>query len=186
MFKDRIVSPHLLRACFRFFPDHGEDLRTLVKKKASDSELLGRIADALKLIDSPESLDLLKKIFEAGDAAVQVKVLQAMQNLMEYDEAFLFPVLEKKNELIQAEALILLMRHERDQARRLHQALRPGLALRHPEQDAPPQPRHRRPLRPARGRPLRRPAGRAEGFLEPQGPAGGRAPHGVMALGGLA
>jgi len=113
VFKDRIVSSHLLRAGFRFFPDHGEDLRTLVKKKASDSELLGRIADALKVIDSPESLELLKKIFEAGDTAVQVKVLQAMQNLMEYDEAFLFPVLEKKNELIQAEALILLMRHER-------------------------------------------------------------------------
>ena len=36
-----------------------------------------------------------------------------MQNLKEYDEAFLFPVLEKKNELIQAEALILLMRNER-------------------------------------------------------------------------
>jgi hypothetical protein len=113
VFKDRIVSSHLLRAGFRFFPDHGEDLRTLVKKKASDSELLGRVADALKLIDTPESLDLLKRIFEAGDTAVQVKVLQAMQNLMEYDEAFLFPVLEKKNELIQAEALILLMRHER-------------------------------------------------------------------------
>ncbi|HWQ08301.1 MAG TPA: hypothetical protein VN436_04315, partial [Holophaga sp.] len=29
------------------------------------------------------------------------------------DEAFLFPILDKKNELIQAEALILLMRHER-------------------------------------------------------------------------
>jgi hypothetical protein len=113
VFKDRIVSSHLLRAVFRFFPEHGEDLRTLVKKKASDSELLGRIADALKVIDSPESLELLKKIFEAGDTAVQVKVLQAMQNLMEYDEAFLFPVLEKKNELLQAEALILLMRHER-------------------------------------------------------------------------
>ena len=36
-----------------------------------------------------------------------------MQNLQEYDEAFLFPILDKKNELIQAEALILLMRHER-------------------------------------------------------------------------
>ena len=36
-----------------------------------------------------------------------------MQNLKEFDEAFLFPILEKKNELIQAEALVLLMRHER-------------------------------------------------------------------------
>jgi hypothetical protein len=113
IFKDRIVSSHLLRACFRYFPEHGEDLRALIKKRKADPELLGRIADALKLIDSPRSLDTLERIFETGDATVKVKVLQAMQNLTEFDEAFLFPVLEKKNELLQAEALILLMRHER-------------------------------------------------------------------------
>jgi hypothetical protein len=113
LFKDRIVSSHLLRACFRFFPEHGEDLWTMIKKRKADSELLGRFADALKLIDTPHSLDTLKRIFEAGDSAVKVKVLQAMQNLAEYDEAFLFPVLEKKNDLLQAEALILLMRRER-------------------------------------------------------------------------
>jgi hypothetical protein len=36
-----------------------------------------------------------------------------MQNLKEFDEAFLFPLLDKRNDLIQAEALMLLMRHER-------------------------------------------------------------------------
>ena len=113
MFKDRIVSASLLRASFRFFPDQTEDFHALIKKRSSDSELLGRIADGLRLIDTPLSLESLKKIYEAGDPGVKVKALQAMQNLKEYDEAFLFPVLEKKNELIQAEALILLMRHER-------------------------------------------------------------------------
>lgn len=113
MFKDRIVSPHLLRACFRFFPDQAEDLRDRLKKRRKDSELLGKIADALKLVDTPASLDLLERTYEAGDAGVKVKVLQAMQNLQEFDEAFLFPVLDKKNELLLAEALILLMRHER-------------------------------------------------------------------------
>ena len=113
VFKDRIVSSSLLRACFRFFPGEIESFHAGIKKKSSDSELLGRIADALRLIDTPLSLEALKKVFEAGDAAVKVKALQAMQNLKEYDEAFLFPILEKRNELIQAEALILLMRNER-------------------------------------------------------------------------
>jgi hypothetical protein len=113
VFKDRIVSSSLLRACFRFFPDEIESFYTGIKKKSSDSQLLGRIADALKLIDTPLSLETLKKVFDAGDAAVKIKALQALQNLKEYDEAFLFPILEKKNELIQAEALILLMRNER-------------------------------------------------------------------------
>src|SRR5512140_2509772 len=113
VFKDRIVSPSLLRACFRFFPEQAEAFHVWIKKRSSDSELLGRIADALRLIDTPRSLEALKKVYAAGDAGVKVKALQAMQNLKEYDEAFLFPILDKKNELIQAEALILLMRHER-------------------------------------------------------------------------
>ena len=113
VFKDRIVSPSLLRACFRFFPGEIESFDAWIKKKSSDSELLGRIADALRFIDTPLSLETLKKVYDEGDPGVKVKVLQAMQNLKEYDEAFLFPLLEKKNELIQAEALTLLMRHER-------------------------------------------------------------------------
>ena len=113
VFKDRIVSPSLLRACFRFFLDEIGAFQAWIKKKSSDSELLGRIADALRLIDTPLSLEMLKKVYSAGDAGVKVKALQAMQNLREHDEAFLFPLLEKKNELIQAEALVLLMRHER-------------------------------------------------------------------------
>ena len=113
VFKDRIVTPSLLRACFKFFPTHVEELHAGIKKKASDSELLGKIADALKAVDTPASLDTLKKVYAAGDPGVKVRALQAMQDLKEFDEAFLFPVLEKRNELVQAEALILLMRNER-------------------------------------------------------------------------
>jgi hypothetical protein len=113
IFKDRIVTSSLLRACFKFFPTHIEELHAGIKRKASDSELLGKIADSLKAVDVPASLDTLKKVYTAGDPGVKVKALQAMQDLKIFDEAFLFPVLEKRNELIQAEALILLMRNER-------------------------------------------------------------------------
>jgi hypothetical protein len=113
IFKDRIVTASLLRACFRFFPSHLEAIQARIKKKASDSDLLAKIADGLKSIDTPVSYDMLKKVYEAGDPAVKVRALQAMQDLKEFDEAFLFPILGKRNELIQAEALILLMRNER-------------------------------------------------------------------------
>lgn len=113
LFKDRIATSSLLLAVFRFFPGELEALRAGIKKKSSDGEFLGRLAEALGLIDTPLSLDTLERIYEAGDAGVKVKALQAMQNLKEFDEAFLFPILEKKNELLQAEALTLLLRHER-------------------------------------------------------------------------
>ena len=111
--KDRVVSSSLLRALFRFFPDDIPAFQAAVRKRRSDGELLGRLADALKLIDTPTSLETLEKVFEAGDAGVKVKALQALQNLKEFDEAFLFPVLEQKSDLVRAEALILLMRTER-------------------------------------------------------------------------
>jgi hypothetical protein len=113
IFKDRIVTSSLLRAAFRFFPENLGDVHFRIKKKASDSELLREIADGLKSLDTPASLETLEKIYTAGDPAVKIRALQAMQNLKEFDEAFLFPVLEKKNELVQAEALALLMRNER-------------------------------------------------------------------------
>ena len=113
LFQDRIVTPSLLMAVFRFFPDRLEDLRAGIEKRSSDGELLGRIAEALGRIDTPLSLDTLERVFEAGDDGAKVKALQAMQNLTEFDEAFLFPILEKRNELLQAEALMLLLRHER-------------------------------------------------------------------------
>ncbi len=113
LLKDRIVTSSLLRAIFLFFPDRLDDLRAGLKKRSGDSDLLARVAEALGLIDTPLSLDTLERVYEAGDDGVKVKALQAMQNLKEFDEAFLFPALERKNELVQAEALVLLMRHER-------------------------------------------------------------------------
>ncbi|MEN6561695.1 MAG: hypothetical protein ABFD52_13070 [Acidobacteriota bacterium] len=111
--KDRVVSSSLLRALFRFFPDDIPAFQAAIRKRAVDAELLGRLAEALKLIDTPTSLETLKKVYQAGDAGVKLKALQAMENLQEFDEAFLFPILEKKNEIIRAEALSLLLRTER-------------------------------------------------------------------------
>jgi hypothetical protein len=113
IFKDRVVTPVLLKAYFRFFGDGREEFDEAVERRASDSELLGRIADGLMSLDSPSSLTALEMIYPLGDSDVKVRVLKAMQNLKEFNEAFLFPVLDAKNPLVQAEALILLMRNER-------------------------------------------------------------------------
>jgi len=113
IFKDRTVTPTLLRAYFRFFASRRDEFDAAVKRKASDSDLLCRIADNLKLLDTPMSLATLEMIYPLGDTEVKVHVLQAMQSLTEFDETFLFPVLGSKDPLIQAEALILLMRNER-------------------------------------------------------------------------
>jgi hypothetical protein len=113
IFKDRVVTPVLLKAYFRFFAGEREAFDEAVERRASDSELLGRIADGLAFLDTPSSLATLEMISPLGDADVKVRVLKSMQNLKEFDEAFLFPVLDSKNPLVQAEALVLLLRNER-------------------------------------------------------------------------
>ena len=113
MFKDRVVTPTLLKADFRFFADGREEFDEAVERRKSDSDLLGRIADGLKSLDAPASLAALEMIYPLGDEDVKVRALQAMQHLKEWNEAFLFPVLDSKSPLVQAEALVLLLRNER-------------------------------------------------------------------------
>jgi len=113
IFKDRLVTPLLMKACLRYFPERLEELHARIKKRSSDAELLGQIAEGLKAVDTPASLGLLKKIYTVADTGAKVKALEAMRALKEFDEAFLFPVLDKRNELVRAEALLVLLRHER-------------------------------------------------------------------------
>lgn len=113
IFKDRVVTPTLLKAYSRFFAAYQDEFDAALKRKDSDGEWLGRLADSLKFLDAPVSLATLKRIYPLGDGAVKVRTLQAMQNLREFDETFLFPVLESKDPLVQSEALTLLMRTER-------------------------------------------------------------------------
>jgi hypothetical protein len=56
---------------------------------------------------------MLKNLYLLGDTRVKLRALKAMSNLSEFDEGFLFSVLESRDRLLKAEALILLMRYER-------------------------------------------------------------------------
>ncbi len=113
IFVDKKVSPTLLRAYFGFFSSFLADFTARLKRKASDSQFLEKIADSLKSIDQPVSLTVLKSLYLVGDARVKLRALKAMSTLSEFDEGFLFSVLESKDRLLQAEALVLLMRYER-------------------------------------------------------------------------
>jgi hypothetical protein len=111
--RERKVTPTLLRAYFGFFAPYLADFKAGLKRIASDSQLLEKIAQSLSRIDSPISLAILKHLYLLGEARVKIRVLKAMQSLHEFDEGFLFPILESKDRHIQGEALVLLMRNDR-------------------------------------------------------------------------
>jgi hypothetical protein len=86
------------------------------------------IAGGLKSVDTPQSLMMLEVIYAAGDVAVKVRALQAMQGLTEHDEPFLFGVLDARDMRLKAEALVLLAR----QPRARHVALSKLLSIQSP------------------------------------------------------
>lgn len=113
IFKEKVVTSILLRAYFGFFGEFLPDFFARFKLKRVDNFLLKKIADNLRFIDTPFSLSGLIKIYPAGDRRVKMSVLKAMQSLTEFDEGFLFAVLEAKDFELKGEALVLLARHDR-------------------------------------------------------------------------
>ncbi len=113
LFREKIVTPTLLRSYSVFFAAHSGDLSTRLKQKSSDSRLLEKIADCLKFIDSPFSLATLKAVYTFGDNRAKLGALKAMHSLTECDERFLFSALEKRDIQLKGEALVLLSRGER-------------------------------------------------------------------------
>jgi len=123
IFAQKRVTSTLLRAYFGFFTPYLFDFNARLKQKASDTRLLEKIAQSLRCIDTPISLVTLKKVFFLGDLPVKLTALKAMQNLTEYDEKFLFSVLETKEMAVKAEALVLLMRNEKTKQAAFHKWL---------------------------------------------------------------
>jgi len=113
VFRARTVTPTIMRAYLTFFGSALAQLRARIKQYSSASDLLEKIAGALKPIDMPLSIVVLKDIYAAGDAAVKVRALQAMQGLTEHDERFLFGVLDSRDMKLKAETLVLLAVHPR-------------------------------------------------------------------------
>jgi len=113
IFIEKKVSSTLIKAYFTFFPDHLPDFLEHLKRKAADCPLMEKVVASLKWVDTLSSLSALKKIFLVADPKVKVQALKAMQNLSEFEEGFLFPILDSKDQRLKAEALVLLMRYER-------------------------------------------------------------------------
>jgi hypothetical protein len=128
IFTEKTATPTLLRAYQTFFGSRLADFTARLEKHKSAVRLLERIADSLQSVVRPVSLDLLKKVYMLGERSVQVHALQAMGGQAEIDERFLFAALDRKDDEIKAEALVMLAKRERSR----HVALAKLLNLQSP------------------------------------------------------
>lgn len=111
IFTEEKVSPFILQAFFKFFSNYLFYFNLNLEQKGSKPVFFIKMIKALESIDTPMSLVALKTIYPLGERPVKVRVLQAMQQLSNVDEKFLFQVLRSKESDLKGLALILLLRN---------------------------------------------------------------------------
>jgi hypothetical protein len=113
IFTDGKISPHILKAFFKFFKEYLFYFNLNLDQNSKDTKFLEQMIKNLQEIDTPLSFITLKTIYPSAGATTKYRVLRAMHKLTESDEKFLFPILKGKEPALKAEALLLLMREQR-------------------------------------------------------------------------
>jgi hypothetical protein len=112
IFTDGNITPYTLSAFFKLFKEYLFYFNINLEQYSSDGQLIKKMIESLKLIDSPISLVTLKNIYPLGDRRVKIEVLQAMQNLTVFDSRFLLPILKEKDWRLKAEAFAILIKEK--------------------------------------------------------------------------
>lgn len=112
IFIENKLSPYGLKLFLRFFSqDLSRFYQNLIQKK-SEIEFLGNMIGALKMVNLPVCLEVLKYIFSIADEFIKVEVLKAMQELTQIDKEFLFSILKTKDIFLKKEAIAVLIKKE--------------------------------------------------------------------------
>ncbi len=110
IFTDKKVTPYILLGFFKFFKEYIFYFDLNLEQNASDSRFIKKMIESLRIIDLVISLVVLKNVYMLAEKRLKIEVLQAMQNLTEYDTKFLLPILKEKDFRLKAEAFVLLMK----------------------------------------------------------------------------
>jgi hypothetical protein len=112
VFSENRITPYILQFFYKFFSDSMLHFKTRLEEKAADNKFLDRMTESVKMIDSPQSIEILRAIFPLGNNFVKIKVLRAMQHISSQDEEFLMSILPKGSFALKKEALVCLVKHE--------------------------------------------------------------------------
>lgn len=112
IFTDKKINQRAVKMFFRFFPEHEDLFYDMLKQGMADMEFSMNFMEALKGIDSPWSLEALKKLYSFSNDYLKIEVLRAMQECSNFDKEFIFSILLQENITLKKEALFVLFREE--------------------------------------------------------------------------
>jgi len=128
IFREDEVNPYGLQLFFRFFSKATPLFYKNLESRYYDLEFLEKIMKSLAKLNPSLSKEILKHIFYFANEIIKREVLKAMQGLAEFDEEFLFSVLQRGEVSLKREALAILVRDENLRER----ALKGLLSIRSP------------------------------------------------------
>jgi len=108
IFNEKIINALALRVLLQFFPQDLPYVYEHLQKMRSDIDFLVKIVKSLEAIDTPQSHEMLEKIYYLANTFVKIEVLKSMQNLSKLDEEFLFSVLKEPDPFLKKEAVAIL------------------------------------------------------------------------------
>jgi hypothetical protein len=112
IFTDGNITTYSIGAFFKFFKEYLFYFNINLEQYSSDTQFIRKMIGSLSMIDTAISLLTLKDIYQLGERRVKIEVLQAMQNLTEYDTKFLLPIMKEKDLRLKAEAFVILIKDE--------------------------------------------------------------------------
>ncbi|MFW6140575.1 MAG: hypothetical protein ACOC5S_04390 [Acidobacteriota bacterium] len=119
IFTEEVITPYVLKVFFRFFADYLFYFNLNLEQKSGNERFLEKIIESLSLIDTSISLTTLKFIFKIGSHNIKIKTLEAMENLSDQDERFLFPLLKNEPYKMKKQAFLLLSRSQNSKQKAL-------------------------------------------------------------------
>jgi len=123
IFREGLVNQGILRLFFQFFPEAADLFYDNLQKKKTDMEFVTTVVRSLSSVESSSALGILKKIFFSSNNFIKIEVLKTMQNLFGYDAQFLYMVLDKEDMPLRREALLILIKSERERITALDKVL---------------------------------------------------------------
>jgi len=128
IFNEGRVNPNALKLLLKFFPDKLTLFYEQLDKRKSDIDFLAKIIKGFEEIDSPLSLEVLKRVFYFSNNLIRMEILKLMQSFSNYDVEFLFSILKERDIFLKKLVLLILSRDEKIK----HTALEELLSIRSP------------------------------------------------------
>jgi hypothetical protein len=121
IFNEKIINPLVLKLLLKLFPEKLHHFYKNLENTKFDMDFLAKIVKSFEGLESPLSLEVLKRIFYFSNNIIRMEVLKSMHTLSTYDEEFLLSVLRKEEIILKKEALLILARDENSRIRAMQE-----------------------------------------------------------------